>query len=156
MHVKLFFKDMDGDAVPYLWNDAMGDNEQASDSQQIVSRDAFEIARMSCSNRSRTITIVQGRVVAESIAYLAQHNEETMSIMTEIGDGVWAVGSLLLDGSYDDGIPLVTDSRFSGEPITFEVDEDMLADLQVTVLADEFAPNVVEISARPDVALDLA
>ncbi|MEY8802020.1 hypothetical protein AB9K35_17050 [Leisingera sp. XS_AS12] len=153
MQVKLYFKDIDGDAVPYLWNDEMGLNHQEDGSQRIASRNDMEIARMNCSNRSRSITITEGRQAAQTIALMAQ-GDGARSIMTAIGDDNWAVGTLHMDGSYDDGIPKITDLRSYGEEITIEADDDLADACQYVMLAEEHEPNVVEIS--PQVAAEPA
>lgn len=147
MQLKLYFKDIDGDAVPYLWDDAMGVNHEEENSQRIASREDMEIARMSCSNRSRSITITEGRQAAQAIALMAQSDGAT-SIMTALGDDNWAVGTLHKDGSYDDGIPKITDLRSYGEEITIDADDDLADACQYVMLAEEHEPNVVEISPQ--------
>lgn len=147
MQVKLYFKDIDGDAVPYLWNDEMGVNHQEDGSQRIASRDDMEIARMNCSSRSRSITIIEGRQAAQAFALMAQ-SEGGRSIMTHIGHDAWAVGTLHNDGSYDDGIPQITDVRTDGLPVSIDADEDLLMSCDFTVLVALHDPDVEEIAPQ--------
>ncbi len=96
------------DVIPFLWDPDKKD--PPSEAQLVSSKEDFDtLVRfgMGGSSRSRTISIVTGLETAKAIAYQAEANESAVSIITEIGDDIYSVGSTSFDGSYDDGIPLI-------------------------------------------------
>lgn len=150
MQVKLLFAEIEGNHVPYLWNDETGANHMADESTKILNMFEFELMRdVGASNRSRRITVIEGRQAAMSIAMLDQERENGLSIITNIGGDSWAVGTIVRDGSYDSGVPQVIDARTYGEPLEIEVEADILEEMYVTTLSAE-RPSFIEIAAQPD------
>ena len=150
MNVKLFFKDVDGEAIPYLWNDERGANPQESESAQVSTLIDFEMIKEQHGNRARQITIVDGREAAKAVALLEQSESSGRSIITQLDNCTWAVGSVLGDGSYDSGLPAITDTRQSGFPVFIDADQDLIDELDVDVLIAHTEPSVEIIEPAPE------
>ncbi len=108
------------DAVPFLWH-GEGTPEGAD---HVPSRDYFdEVHRQTgVSSRCREILVVSSQAAAIEIAALLDLERDASTIVVEFAEGLWCVGSTRLDGVYDDGFPVLTDLRQTGEALEFEAD----------------------------------
>lgn len=155
MRAKLYYKNIQDHAIPYLWNDEMGVNHAESESFHVRSKTDHDIARDAGAwNRSRSITIVEGRQAAMSLAMIADDTVSGRSIITHLGDDAWSVGTIHLNGEYDSGIPTITDARVFGHVIELDMDEELLRETSYTQLALHAKDVFEEISPRPDASAE--
>ncbi|MBW3243302.1 hypothetical protein KUV57_11400 [Epibacterium sp. DP7N7-1] len=150
MKVRLFFKDIDGEAVPYLWNNERGENPQEGASSRVSSLIDFDMIKGEYRNRARQIKIVEGRAVANALALIDQSESRARSIITQLDNHTWAVGSVLCDGSYDSGIPAITDTRQFGMPVFIDADQELVEALEFEVLIARNEPSAEIIAPAPE------
>lgn len=150
MRAVLMFREIDGEAVPYLWNDDRGENPQLGASSRVSSLDDFNLLKGEYGNRSRQITIVEGRAAAKALALIAQSDASGLSIITQLDNTAWSVGTVLRDGSYDSGLPTITDARERGAPLFIDADEELVAELDLEVLIAHHEPSAELIEPAPE------
>jgi len=75
---------------------------------------------MGASNRSREVLITDSPESARTVALLRRGDTSGEVIITQIDEGIHAVGVLSRTGEYDDGMPLIVDLREDGQLLEFE------------------------------------
>lgn len=148
MSVQLHLITVDDEEVPILWDPINGDFPDDYGFQQIRTMEDMDIARMAgASNRSRTVTIVESRDAARMLAMMERDNHSSRVAISQLSDAAWVVGSTLRDGSYDSGIPSITDTREFGEEIELDLDEAMLEETGFIRLSG-YDSDILELNPR--------
>lgn len=155
MSIQLHLITVEDEDVPILWDPANGDLPSAFEGQTIRTMSDMEAARMSgTSNRSRTVTIVDGRDAARMLAMMEREEHSARVAVSPLSGDAWAVGSTWRDGSYDSGTPLITDAREFGDDLELDLDEALLEETSFSRLRDTHAADLVELSAENQPSLD--
>ncbi|WP_411839686.1 hypothetical protein [Paracoccus sp. ME4] len=155
MSVQLHLINVHGEDVPVLWDSAAGDVPDAFEARQIQSMEDMEMARLNgTSNRIRTITIVESRDTARMMAMIEREDHCSQVAITRLADDAWVIGATWCDGSYDSGIPCITDARVNGEHIELDIDESLEEETGYRSLRDDFGLDILEVTRDDQPALN--
>lgn len=141
--IKLGFIQNNGDMIPFLWPAG-----QDLPYEAIQVRDAEDFMLLvrdinGGSTRMRSISIVGCHEAAEMIAENFRSEQNGSCVITRITQESWAVGTTFFDGSYDDGIPSITDLRENAEELDLDVEENFTG----IMLSSEVAgPRVLDLT----------
>lgn len=141
--IKLGFIQNNGDMTPFLWP---AGRDLPDGAVHICDAEGFMLLVRDInggSNRMRSISIVGSREAAEMIAENFRCEYEGSCVISRITQESWAVGTTFFDGSYDDGIPSITDLRENAEELNLDVEESFTG----IMLSSEVAgPRVLDLT----------
>jgi hypothetical protein len=112
MAIHLYLAELDTvkDSVAFLWDEEKyGAPEKGIrvETPEEYETQAFSV--LGASTRTRAITLVDTESAARAVAGMQASENEAETVIIQLDDELFCVGSLMLSGEYDDGIPLITD-----------------------------------------------